>query len=85
MTAAPGGNGPARRAKAAGRGRAARDTPPGRPGPLESERPPPHPPAISQSGRTRAAPGTGEGESHEDAEARDAGTPLTRRPMTTNR
>ena len=62
-----------------------RGTPPlAGPGPW-IQRAPPQTPAIQHSGRTRAAPGTGEGESHEDAEARDTGTPLTCRPITTNR
>ena len=57
--------------------------PPAGPGPT-TQSAPPRPPRRSHSMRTRAAPGRGEDGSHEHADARDAGTPLTRGPLTTN-
>ena len=48
-------------------------------------RAPPGHPCRSHGGRAHAAPCRGEGRSQEHAEARDAGTPLTRRALTANR
>ena len=62
-----------------------RGTPPRQAGaPRPKAFPPQTPPPFGERVDARP-PGRGEGGSHEHAEARDPGTPLTRRPLNTNR
>ena len=84
VTAAPSGNGPVRRAQGGGGRIVPQDTHLAGPGPPTQSAPPPRAPRRSHSGRTPATPGRGEGRNHEHADTRDAGTPLTCRPLTNN-